>query len=101
MKTLRIALFGLLLSAGLMAGAYAHGPQVGFSVNLGYPVRVAPPVYYTPPPPIVYVPPPRIYTPPPPLVIAPSYGHMGNPYYYGDGLHRGWEKNRHHRHHHH
>jgi len=37
MKTLRIALLGLMLSAGLVSGAYAHGPRVGLSVNRGCP----------------------------------------------------------------
>lgn len=38
MKTLRIVLLGLLLSAGFVSGAYAHGPRVGLSVSPGYPV---------------------------------------------------------------
>lgn len=101
MRTLRIVLLGLMLSAGLVSGADAHGPRVGFSVNLGYPpVYVAPPVYYTPPPPIYYAPPPRIYyAPPPPVIYGPPYGYAGYSYGYNYGSHRGWDK--HHRHHQH
>ncbi|KXB29128.1 hypothetical protein AT959_20175 [Dechloromonas denitrificans] len=98
MKTIRIALLGLMLSAGLVSGAYADGPRV--SISLGYPVYAAPPpVYYTPPPPVYYVPPPRIYRrPPPPLVYAPPYGYAGYSYGYDYGR-RGGPYN--HRHHHH
>lgn len=102
MKTLRIALLGLMLAAGLVSGAYAHGPRVGLSVNLGYPVYAAPPVYYQPPP--VYYAPPRVYyAPPPPLVYAPAYGYgyAGYPYGRDYGSHRGWHQHRHHRHHRH
>lgn len=101
MKTLRIALLGLALSAGLASGAYAHGPQVGLSVNLGYPAYVAPPVYYAPPPPVsvYYPPPPRIYYNAPPVVYTPPYGYASYPYGYNYGSHRGWHKHRHHRHH--
>jgi hypothetical protein len=99
MKTIRFALLGLMLSAGLVSGAHAHGPHVGLSVNLGYPVYAAPPVYYAPPPPIYYAPPPRIYyAPPPPLVYAPPYGYAGYSYRYDNGSHRGWHRHRNHRH---
>lgn len=102
MKTLRIALLGLMLSAGLASAAYAHGPRVGLSVNLGYPVYAAPPVYYAPPPPVYYAP-PRIYYAPPPVVYVPPYGYAGysDGYDYGSprGAHRGSHK--HHRHHRH
>ena len=99
MKTLRIALLGMMLSAGLVSGAYAHGPRVGFSVNLGYPVYVAPPVYYTPPPPVYYVPPRMYYAPPPPVVYVPPYGYTGYSYRYDNGPHRGSHRqHRHHRH---
>ena len=91
MKTIRVALLGLMLSAGVLSGAYAHGPRVGLSVNLGYPIYVVPPIYYAPPPPIYYA-------PPPPLVYAPPYGYAGYPYGYGYGSHRGWHKHGHHRH---
>lgn len=91
MKTLRIALLGLMLSAGLVSGAYAHGPRVGLSVNLGYPVYVAPPVYYAPPP--------RIYYAPPPVVYVPPYGYAGFSYGYDYGSYRSSHKqHRHHRH---
>ena len=99
MKTLRIALLGLMLSAGLVSGAYAHGPRVGLSVNLGYPAYVAPPVYYAPPPPVYYAPLPRIYYAPPPAVYVPPYGYAGFSYGYDYGSHRGSHKqHRHHRH---
>lgn len=99
MKTLRIALLGLMLSAGLVSGAYAHGPRVGLSVNLGYPAYVAPPVYYAPPPPVYYAPPRIYYAPPPPVVYVPPYGYSGYSYRYDYGSHRG--SHRHHRHHRH
>jgi len=89
MKTFRIALLGLVLSAGLVSAAYAHEPRVGLSVQFGYPVYVAPPVYY-PPPPVVYVPPP---------VDVPPYGYAGYYYGYDHGPRRGWHGHR--RHHHH
>jgi len=93
MKTLRIALLGLILGTEMVSAAYAHGPRVGLSVNLGYPVYAAPPpIYYAPPPPVYYVPPPVAYAPP------YAYAGYGYPYtYYDNGWHRGWD--RHHRHH--
>jgi hypothetical protein len=99
MKTLRSVLLGLMLSAGLVSGAYANGPRVGVSVSLGYPVYAAPPpIYVAPPPPVYYAPPPRIYyTPPPPLVYVGPYGYPGYSYRYGNGPYRGGG-HRHHRH---
>ena len=100
MKNIRIVLLGLMLSAGLVAGAYAHGPHVGLSVNLGYPVYVAPHIYYPPPPPpVYYAPPSRIYYgPPPPLVYVPPYRYAGYSDGYDNGSRQGWHKHRHHRH---
>ena len=97
MKTLRIAMLGLMLSAGLVSGAYAHGSHVGLSVNLGFPVYVEPPVYYAPPPPVYYAP-PRVYYAPPPLVYASPYGYAGYSYGYDRGWRRGRHEHRHHRH---
>ena len=92
MKTLRIVLLGLMLSAGLVSGAYAHEPRVGVSVQFGapvYPVYVAPPVYYAPPP-MVYMPQP---------VVVPPYGYGYAGYYGHDhGRHRGWHRHWRHRH---
>ena len=102
MKYIRLALLGLMLSAGLVSGAYAHGPRVGLSVSVGYPVYAVPPppIYYTPPPPVYYAPPTRVYYgPPPPLVYGPSYGYAGYSYGYNYGPHRGWQQHRHHHRH--
>lgn len=95
MKTLRIALLGLVLTTGLVSGAYAHGPRVGVNVQFGYPAYVAPPVYYAPPPVYYAPPPPVVYVPPP--FVGP-YRSAG--YYYGHdrGYYRGGH--RHWRHHH-
>ncbi|MBS1159577.1 MAG: hypothetical protein H6R15_1996 [Proteobacteria bacterium] len=96
MKTIHIALLGLVLSAGLVSGAQAHEPRVGFSVQLGYPGYVPPPVYYAPPPPVVYLPPPpMVYGPVP--VYGPRYV---NPGYYGydRGYRHGWRRHGRHRH---
>ena len=62
MKTMRNVLFGAILAAGLASGAYAHEPRVGLSINLGYPVYVAPPPAYYAPPPAFYGP-PAVYEP--------------------------------------
>lgn len=97
MKTLRIALLGLALAAGLSPAAHAHGPRVDFSVNLGYPVYVAPPVYYPPPPPRVVYAPARVYLPPP-YVVRP-YGYVD--YVDGYGYERHPHRGRHHHHHRH
>lgn len=101
MKTMRNVLFGAILAAGLVSGAYAHEPRVGLSINLGYPAYVAPPpVYYAPPPPVVYAPPPpRVYLPSP-YVVSPYYGYRPYAYGYDDGPRRGWHRHGH-RHHHH
>lgn len=102
MKTLRIALLGLVLSAGLVSGANAHEPRVGVNVQFGYPAYVAPPpVYYAPPvrygPPAYYAPPPVVYVPPP---FVRPYRSAGYYYDYDRGHHRGGHKHwRHHRHH--
>ncbi|WP_153131122.1 hypothetical protein [Dechloromonas hortensis] len=98
MKTLRIVLLGLLLSASLVSGAYAHGPRVGVSISLGYPAYVAPPpVYYAPPPPVYYTRPARIYyAPPPPLVYVQPYGYGRHSYRHDYGPYRGGHKHRHH-----
>lgn len=100
MKTMRNVLFGAILAAGLASGAYAHEPRVGLSINLGYPVYVAPPpAYYAPPPPVIYAPPPRVYLPSP-YVVSPYYGYRPYAYGYDDGPRRGWHRHGH-RHHHH
>ncbi|MCG2576676.1 hypothetical protein LZ012_06670 [Dechloromonas sp. XY25] len=95
MKTLRAVLLGLALSAGLLSAAHAHGPNVGISVQAGYPA------YYAPPPAVYYAPPRVVYAPPPPpvyvpRVVVPSYGYSG--YYYDEGPRYGWREH-HHRHH--
>jgi|SRR6185369_2895047 len=99
MKTLRIVLFGLALSAGLVPGAYAHGPRVGVSVQFGYPGYIGPPPVYFAPPPVAYLPPPPVYYMPPPVVV-PSYRSAG--YYYYDGYDPGPRRggHKHWRHHH-
>lgn len=103
MKTMRNVLFGAILAAGLASGAYAHEPRVGLSINLGYPVYVAPPPAYYAPPPVVYAPPPpRVYLPAP-YVVVPSYGYRPYVYDYGPrhgGHHHGGHRHGH-RHHHH
>lgn len=104
MKTLRIAVLGLVLSAGLVSGAHAHEPRVGVNVQFGFPAYVAPPpVYYAPPvrygPPAYYAPPPVVYVPPP---FVRPYRSAGYYYDYDRGHHRGGHKHwRHHHHHHH
>lgn len=96
MKTLRIALLGLVLSAALVPGAYAHGPRIGLSFNVGYPAYVAPPpVYYAPPPPVIYAPPPPMVYGPPPFVVRP-YGYVDYRYGYDYGPRRGWRGHHHH-----
>lgn len=100
MKTLRIALLGLVLSAGLVSGAQAHEPRVGVNVQFGYPAYVAPPpVYYAPPvrygPPAYYAPPPVVYGPPP---FVRPYRSAGYYYGYDRGHHRGGHKHWRHRH---
>lgn len=98
MRYIRIVFLGLMFSTGLVSGANAHGPQVGLSVNLGYPVYAVPPVFYAPPPPVYIAPPSRIYYgPPPPLVYVPPYRYAGY-YGYDHGSRRGWHNHRHHRH---
>lgn len=99
MKTLRIALLGMLLAAGLLPAAHAHGPRVDFSVNLGYPAYVAPPAYYPPPPPRLVYAPARAYYLPPPHVARP-YGHPKHFHGYGHDRHPYRAGHRHHRHHH-
>lgn len=97
MKTLRIVLLGLALSAGLVSVADAHGPRVGLSLQFGYPAYIGPPPVYFAPPPVAYVPPPVYYGPP--SVVGYPYGYVGYPYYgYDRGPRGAWRKQRHHHH---
>lgn len=99
MKTLRKLLLGLALASTLIPLAEAHGPRVGLSISLGYPVFAPPPIYYAPPP-VVYVPPPRPLYVGPPVVVAP-YRYPVYDYYpaydYGprSGPPRRWRQHRH------
>jgi hypothetical protein len=95
MKTLRMLLLGLMLAAGLVSGAYANGTRVGVSINLGYPVYAAAPIYVAPPPPVYYAPPARIYYAPPPMFYVGA-GYPGYSYRHNHGHYRGGHK--HHRH---
>ncbi|MES2069314.1 MAG: hypothetical protein V4488_03125 [Pseudomonadota bacterium] len=80
----------------------AHG-RVDWSVSIGAPLYVAPPVVYSPPP-VYYAPPPVVYAPPPavyvgngPVIYGPAYGPS---YGYPAGYWRGRPWHGHHRHHH-
>lgn len=96
MKAFRLGLLGLVLSAGLVTTAYAHDPNINWSIQFGYPGYVEPPaIYYLPAPPVYYVPPPVYYAPriERRVVVVPQYDY---PDYHDNGLHRGWYKHRRH-----
>lgn len=99
-RILKTTALGLVALAGAIAvGAAQARSDVYWSVGIsapGYPVGVgasfsnAPvvyprPVYWAPPPPVVYAPPPVYYVPRPVYVQpAPVYYYEGDAYYYGD-----------------
>ena len=61
--SLTLVIAGSIVSATLMlcaSPAMAHGPRVNWSVNVGSPYY-APPIYYSPPPQVVYVQPEPVY----------------------------------------
>ncbi|HSQ03163.1 MAG TPA: hypothetical protein VLN59_03945, partial [Burkholderiales bacterium] len=82
-RMLSIVAIGAALAA-LSSVASAHS-NIGFSVSIGVPGYVAPPVAYAPPP-VVYAPPPVVYAPAP-VYYAPAprvyYGPPAFGYYYG------------------
>ena len=96
------AAFGAVAASALFAAASASA-EVNWSIGIGVPAVVNPPVYYEPapayvaPPPVYYQPPPRVYYRPPPPVYyrpAPVYYGPPAPVYYGhrDGHRRHYRR---------